>query len=254
MARQQPMHLKIADELRLRVAKGAYDEDGLPPEFELMEEFSVSRHTIRSALQRLVTDGLIERRAGSGTRVVRKDRNDFWVIGSLNDLIGEFSPDQYLTLSADKVPARDFPHVAEMFGVPLEGELFGILRILSIKNAPYAVAWVFATTEAAGLVPKEKLGVEPLIHLIEKHAMTLPVRCRQMATATLADAQSARQIGVLPGSALLVLHRTYYDAEDRAIVHTELLCRPDRYVQVVDFVHEEQTTKEEAGVEKEMTV
>lgn len=41
----------------------------LPPERELMERYQVSRPTVRHALSRLVDDGLITRRVGSGTYV-----------------------------------------------------------------------------------------------------------------------------------------------------------------------------------------
>ena len=60
----------------------------------------------------------------------------------------------------------------------------------------------------------------------------------QLATATAADEQTARQIGIPVGTPVLVLHRSYFDADDQPIVHTELFCRPDRYQQVIDFVHE----------------
>lgn len=61
------MHQVIAEKLRHRIADGAFPDGRVPPELVLMDDFQVSRHTIRAALQRLVTDGLIERRAGSGT-------------------------------------------------------------------------------------------------------------------------------------------------------------------------------------------
>lgn len=43
--------------------------DKLPPEMELMEEFSVSRNTLREAIRALVHAGLLETKQGSGTVV-----------------------------------------------------------------------------------------------------------------------------------------------------------------------------------------
>ena len=52
--------------------------DLLPTEHELAEAYGVGRHTIRTALSRLVNDNLIVRKAGHGTVVKgREDRREF---------------------------------------------------------------------------------------------------------------------------------------------------------------------------------
>lgn len=61
----------IAEELRNRVFSGVYPPNTmLPTEHELCKEFACSRQTIRYALQCLVDNGLIQRRQGSGSRVL----------------------------------------------------------------------------------------------------------------------------------------------------------------------------------------
>jgi GntR family transcriptional regulator len=45
--------------------------DMLPSERRLAEEFGVSRPTLRAAIEELVTDGLLDRRQGSGTYVTK---------------------------------------------------------------------------------------------------------------------------------------------------------------------------------------
>ena len=61
----------ISDELRSRIFSGVYPPDSmLPTELMLCHEFKCSRQTIRAALQCLSDEGLIQRRQGSGSRVV----------------------------------------------------------------------------------------------------------------------------------------------------------------------------------------
>ena len=61
----------IADELRSRIFSGVYPPDSmLPTEYLLCKAFNCSRQTIRAALQCLADEGLIQRRQGSGSRVV----------------------------------------------------------------------------------------------------------------------------------------------------------------------------------------
>lgn len=62
----------IAEELRIQIRAGQYASAAfLPTEFELCRVYNVSRQTVRQALSLLVDEGLIERRQGSGSRIVR---------------------------------------------------------------------------------------------------------------------------------------------------------------------------------------
>ncbi|MCP4045994.1 MAG: FadR family transcriptional regulator [Gammaproteobacteria bacterium] len=66
--------ISIANELRNQIIDGYYaDQERLPAERELVERFTSSRGTIRSALRRLEQDNLIVRRIGSGTYVSHRD-------------------------------------------------------------------------------------------------------------------------------------------------------------------------------------
>jgi GntR family transcriptional regulator len=237
-AKRRPIHREIADELRQRIAADAYKGAELPRELSLMEEFGVSRHTIRAALQHLVNDGIIERRAGSGTKITERAKGGIWAAGSLSHLIGEFTPDQYLTLSIREEPVENFPREAELFGLAPGSRIFHVLRILTLNDLPYAFVNIFALNEAAKRVPESELGIEPLVNLIERYAKVRPARVRQVASASSASDQAARQLGITPGSAVLHLQRTYFDSDDRPFLHVDLLCRPDRYQHVMDFVHE----------------
>jgi len=66
-------HEDISRELRNDIATGLYSKTGkLPSEAQLVERFGVSRPTAARALRELQEDGLIERRAGSGSFVKDK--------------------------------------------------------------------------------------------------------------------------------------------------------------------------------------
>jgi GntR family transcriptional regulator len=91
---QLPMYLQIADDLHKRIELGAaLDPDGddpaasapdgqlptalrpgsqLPTELVLRDVYAASRNTIRDAIKRLMSLGLVETRQGQGTFVTRK--------------------------------------------------------------------------------------------------------------------------------------------------------------------------------------
>jgi len=66
-------HREISRQLLAEIAVGKYGAAGrLPSETQLVQRFGVSRPTVARALRDLQTEGLIERRAGSGTFVRRQ--------------------------------------------------------------------------------------------------------------------------------------------------------------------------------------
>lgn len=65
---KQPKHREISGSLSAAITGGKYAPgDRLPSEAQLVQQFKVSRPTVGRALRQLAQDGLIERRAGSGT-------------------------------------------------------------------------------------------------------------------------------------------------------------------------------------------
>jgi GntR family transcriptional regulator len=69
---QQPMYQQIAEKLRAQIESGELAPgDQLPTELELCDRYSSSRNTIRDAIKRLTSQGLVETRPGQGTFVTR---------------------------------------------------------------------------------------------------------------------------------------------------------------------------------------
>lgn len=67
---QQPRYLGIADALRKQIADGTLERGSrLPTELELGETHRASRNTVRDAIKRLMSEGLVETRPGQGTFV-----------------------------------------------------------------------------------------------------------------------------------------------------------------------------------------
>lgn len=72
-----PKYKLIADEIKNEIVSGKYAASKeLPTEYMLVDEYAVSRQTIRRALGQLVEEGLISRRQGSGTNILRSTREN----------------------------------------------------------------------------------------------------------------------------------------------------------------------------------
>lgn len=70
---QQPLYQLIAEDLQRQIESGALQPGGqLPTEDELRVRHGASRNTVREAIRRLASQGLIQTRAGQGTFVTEK--------------------------------------------------------------------------------------------------------------------------------------------------------------------------------------
>ena len=67
------MWLAIATDIRNSIAEGQYVQGGkLPTETALAQRYGVNRHTVRHAFSKLIEEGLLRSRRGSGTFVANR--------------------------------------------------------------------------------------------------------------------------------------------------------------------------------------
>jgi GntR family transcriptional regulator of arabinose operon len=87
--KEGPKYRRIYLELREMLAIGAYDQSGkLPSEGDLAGRFGASRPTVRRALAQLESEGFIEKRMGSGTKVTNRNTPKNFVFGLLIPELG----------------------------------------------------------------------------------------------------------------------------------------------------------------------
>src|SRR5258705_6332731 len=72
-----PLYHQLERVLAERIAEGRY-RDGFPGDLELAAEFSVSRGTVRQALERLARSGLIVRHQGRGSFGAAPPEDPLW--------------------------------------------------------------------------------------------------------------------------------------------------------------------------------
>lgn len=81
MPREVP-HLAVADALRTRILAGEWETgQRLPSRARLAEEYGIGRNVVQRAAHRLISEGLLEGRAGSGT-FVRTPRERLRIVRS----------------------------------------------------------------------------------------------------------------------------------------------------------------------------
>lgn len=236
----EPIHNFIAGVLRDRIMSGTYgDTGGLPPEVELMEEFKVSRHTIRASLQTLVLDGLIERFRGKGTVITKRAGvgSAAWEIRSLQDMLGELRDAE--VLFAGPVAASSYPEVADKFSAGSRERLFKLVRVLKSPQGRYGLSVVFAKAEHGARVPREQLGKRSFVEALEQYAGVKATRVRQLSTAGRPSPAAMDALSVAETDPMLILKRSFFTAYGDLIGISEMQCRPDLYSQVLELMRDE---------------
>ena len=87
----RPKYQTVADTLRREIQSGKYDETMLlPTEQTLCTTFQVSRQTVRQALGVLASEGLIERRQGSGSHLAKRDKGGRRTVAVITTYISNY--------------------------------------------------------------------------------------------------------------------------------------------------------------------
>ncbi|MGE8635291.1 MAG: GntR family transcriptional regulator [Achromobacter piechaudii] len=231
-----PKYHQIYLVLREQLQEGRFDQDGVPGEHALADQFDVARITIRKAMEMLVADGLVSRRPGLGTwplhakpdahaKPAANASQKAHLTGLLENIVNMGLRTSVQVLDSTLVSAS--PAVAESLGIAPGTPVHKSLRVRSTDAGPLSHITTYVPQAVADFT-REDLEREPLLMLLEAAGVEFG-GATQTISARLADAQVARHLDVSVGSALLAVTRVVRDVNDRPVQLLQGLYRPDRY-------------------------
>jgi GntR family transcriptional regulator len=234
-----PKYHQIYRVLREQLQEGRFDDEGVPGEHLLADQFAVARITIRKAMEMLVADGLVTRRPGIGTWPLRSNaskrqtkqpapavsRQKAHLTGLLENIVSAGLRTTVEVLDSTVVSASDA--IAEALQLAVGEPVYKSIRVRSIASGPVSYITTHVAKSIADLSRKE-LKRKPMLMLLEEAGVQLG-GATQTITACLADAVVARSLDVQVGSALLAVTRLVRDTSDRPVQLLQGLYRPDRY-------------------------
>lgn len=223
-----PLYLQVANSLREVIAEGELDERGaLPSERTLSELTGASRVTIRKALERLVDEGLLLRRQGSGTYLApRIEASGAELTGFTADARGRGEAAGSIWIV--KSLAQPTPEEATVLGIPAAAEVARLGRVRLANGEPLAIE--HAVVPAHLLPALEHIGDSLYAALDMKK--NRPVRGDQRLRASLATSVEAGLLSIKEGSEILRIERRSFLANGTPVELTRSAYRGDRY----DFV------------------
>ncbi len=223
--RRAPKYELLAETLTERIA-AMMPHQVLPTERELTKEFGVSRMTVRQAIARLVTQGLVYNIQGSGTYVAHPD-----VVAKTLRLTS-FSEDmrQRGLVPASRILAHGAVaasgDIARHLDVPAGQELVAIRRLRLADDKPMALESVLIRSDIADW---SRISVWDSLYEQLAAQGVLVTRATQSVDAVNLDHTQARHLDQAVGAAALRVTRVSYSDRGLAVEHAETIYRADRY-------------------------
>ncbi|WP_440714155.1 GntR family transcriptional regulator [Gordonia sp. FQ] len=230
-----PRYFAIEQELRARIAI-LQPHDPLPSDADLCAEFDVSRMTARSAVQKLVQDGLVYRLPGKGTYVAPPaiDRQLSNLRGFTAEMTARGMTPSSSLLEAGLVPADTAQ--SDALEVSPGTEVLVIRRIRSADGTPLALESATLSARCA-LVLDDDLESGSLHRALISRGI-IPATGVSTVSAEPATTEEARYLGVDDGSPLLIERRLIRDTVGVPMEWTESRYVPGRYSITAQFTVE----------------
>lgn len=223
-----PLYMQLSQALAQAIRDGHFQADeALPSERVLAEQLELSRVTTRKAIDRLVEQGLIVRKRGSGNYIAPRLEQPLTRLTSFSEELHQrgFVP-------GSRWLARGFTPAAPDEQLSLElksGERVARLERLRLADQ-VVMAYEVSVLPQSVLPDPQAVEASLYTHLGDK----APVRALQHIRALNADTKLAGLLEVPVGAAVLFITRVGYLANNQAVELTHSYCRSDYY----DFVAE----------------
>ena len=225
-----PIYMQLARRLAQLIRESHYKPDeALPSERLLAETLNVSRVTARSAIDQLVSQGLIVRKRGSGNSIAPMLEQPLSQLTSFSE---ELLRRGYTPSSRWLERKLDVAMTDEQSSLGLStGEK--VVRLERLRLADNVVMAYEVSVLPQSIIADPMLVGNSLYEYLDSIQRT-PVRALQHIRALNAQPRLAEQLGIPDRQAVLFITRIGYLESGQAVELTHSYCRSDYY----DFVAE----------------
>jgi len=224
-----PLYFQLKEQIKQNILKGEYSEgDLIPSEREFSDSYELSSTTIRRALNDLVQENFLERKAGKGTFVRRRrvKRDLRKVLGFTKNMTEMGLAPATKVLSKKIVTPNAFAR--ERLGLKKGDKVVRLERLRLADGIPMMLETRYIRTDLCPGIEKEELS-SSLWRVFEEKFGLKPNRHSQgMKIATVAG-QAASQLTLNDNSLVFLIKGVTYVRDNEPIECEESLYRSDKY-------------------------
>jgi GntR family transcriptional regulator len=227
-----PRYYQLANILHDRITNGDFTAlQPIPAERQLEELYSVSRTTVRQAIDLLVRQGFLYREHGRGTFVSpQKLQKGFSELTSFSEDMKKrgLEPGQkILQIGYIEPPAK----VRSQMELPEScNQVLRIERLRLGDGVPMGLQTSYYVLPEGQTISREELEQYGSIYrILQEKFHLIPTEADETLEVTVATPQEAALLQINAGSPLLLSERTTYSQNRRVIEFVKIVYRGDRY-------------------------
>ena len=231
-----PLYQQVFQILKREIEAGAFDNLDFPSIKELTDVFGISKISIKHALQKLNSEGLISISPGRRT-LVRSKSLPHAVVANFTGLVN------YLQTIGDSTTVTildvDVINADEEIAAAMEcnpGDLLHhTARRRCIDGHPFSYLHTYMRLEVSELAGN-KLFSKPISMDLLRQSGISAKSAKQKISACNADDIVAEQLGLPHATAVMKISRTYFSETGEPVIHSVAFYDPDRYAYETEYI------------------
>ncbi|TCT21716.1 GntR family transcriptional regulator [Melghiribacillus thermohalophilus] len=222
-----PFHYQIKETLKKEILDGQYQEK-IPSERALMDRFSVSRTTVREAVNHLVHEGILHKIHGKGTFIARRRPVQDWLnsLHSFTETVRNMGMKPGSRLLTNKIVSEP-EYVSEIIH---EEQFYLIERLRTADSIPIAIERHYYSCDLGKQLSQFNLQTSTIYDLIEHELGIDMVEAEQLITCKPVPRDDAKNLEVPIDSNALYVERTITDHHGKMIEYYTSTIKPEMYV------------------------
>lgn len=231
----KPLHIQAEEILRGFIESEEYKNGKLlPNEVDLSKQLHISRNTLRQAINKLVFEGLLVRKKGFGTKVVKKG-----IVGGVKNWLS-FSQEMkmlgieirnfelHVSLKRPTEEISTFFHLDDIS----DARCVVMERVRGRKEYPF-VYFISYFNPAIPLTGEEDY-TRPLYEMLENQCHIVVKTSKEEISARLAGEFIAEKLEIEPSDPILIRKRFVYDVNNVPIEYNIGYYRADSFTYTIE--------------------
>ncbi|WP_152657578.1 GntR family transcriptional regulator [Oceanobacillus sp. CFH 90083] len=220
-----PLHVQLKQKIEQKIYNSHY-VDKIPSERELMNEYYVSRSTVRQSIEQLVREGILMRKPGKGTFIAVRTINDW--LGSLSST-SENIKKMGMSPGAKLITSKEIELFGRLKDITGLDKAHHFKRVRYANDIPMGVERHYYPVALGKKLSQFNLDQEAFYELLERELKVKTFQAEQEIRASTATGNDSQLLNISEGSSIIIAERKITDMNGDFVEFERAHYRADMY-------------------------